>query len=607
MREVIKRMFLFVLLAATAVGAYAQKVTFEANVPEVVAVGEVFRLEYKSNAKVKDFVPPTFNGLDVLAGPTMSSSRSRTIINGSMTQTSQYIYTFVLQGNVQGEYVIPPVTIEADGKKHTAGPFTVKVMNDASAAQPANAQGEQRIIVAPDDVFIRAVVDKTDVYKGEAVKVSFKVYSRLPLILEGVRKLPSFNGFWSQELNTNQYQWQREAYNDKIYDSRTIVEYMVFPQQSGVLSIEPMELSAIVQIVGQQRRQTVLESLYGLSDTQEIRKVIATDPVDIKVKNLPAGAPESFNGAVGNFEMVTDVQPREVAANSAMTYSVKISGTGNLPQVQAPKLYLPTSFDQYNVKATESINNTTRGVYGYKQFEYPVIARAEGDYNIGSVEFTYFNPSLVKYETLQSPPVTLRILPDSTGADRLASNGIVSGLSKEEIKILGRDIRFIKLGSAHLKPHGFMLIGSAGYIGIVLLLLVVFVLLLKYLKRLLKERRNSAILKGKRANKVALQRFKSAEKYMREDNQRGFYEEMLKALWGYMGDKLNIPGANLTKDNIREGLMRKAVPTDVAESYVAIISECEYAQYGPSVSGKMHDIYTEGISLISKLESIIGK
>ena len=257
---------------------------------------------------------------------------------------------------------------------------------------------------------------------------------------------------------------------------------------------------------------------------------------------------------------------------------MKISGTGNLTFVQAPKLPLPTSFEQYNVKTTESINTSASGISGYRQFEYPFIARAEGAYDLEPIEFTYFDPQRVQYVTLKSKPLTLEITPDARGGgDAVVMQG--RGMSKEEVKMLGQDIRFIKLGGAQLRSE----------------------------RKQIRESQNVALVRGKRANKVAVQRFRAAKRYMEEQNRHAFYEEMLRALWGYMSDKFNIPVANLTKENVREELHKRGVSSEDSQRFTDIITRCDEAQYSPVESARMNDVYSEGVNLISRIESVIKR
>ncbi len=593
-------------LLLPAVG-WGQEVAFEVNAPRVVAVGEIFRAEYVTDAKPQNFEGPQFGGMDVLAGPTLSTSKSVSIVNGNMTQEVRYTYTYVLQCNSEGEFDVSEAVLTVKGKTYRTAPFTVRALTENEASgQGQGGASSDRPTLAPDDILIRAVVDRKTVYKGEPVKVTYKLYRRVPLNLESA-KFPTYNGFWAQQLNVDGYPPQREEFNGKIYDTHVIREDLLFPQQAGNLTVDPLELSVVAQIVMEPRRQSIIDDFFGGPNIQEVRRKIATSPVSITVKDLPAGAPSGFSGAVGDFQLEAVAPPAEVAANSAFTFGIRISGSGNLPQVQAPQLSLPASFEQYNVKTTESLNNTAGGIYGYRQFEYPVIARVAGDYDLEPITFTYFNPKLKTYETVSSQPVTLKVLPDSTGTGGTVQGAVLSGLSKEDIKILGRDIRFIKLDAPRLKEKGRLFFGNVWYYLALAGIVALFAVLLVWLRKVAEERRNSAIIKGKRANKVALQRFRAAEAHMKSDNQRGFYEEMLKALWGYIGDKLNIPSSNQTKEHVREELVKRGVSSELAQKYIDIIVECEYAQYAPATTGRMTEVYGAGVEIVSRLESIIGK
>ena len=601
MKGIFRRIFLFALFAAAGFTAYAQKdVTYELRSPEVVAVGEVFRVEFTANTQPKSFVEPDFGGLDVLAGPTSSTSKFSSVSGGTMVQETKYSYVYILQANSEGEFTISASSVDVGRETYRTRPMTVKAImeTERTGSQDQNT-------VAPDDIILRVNVDKTSAFKGEPVRVTYKILYRVSVSGLENRKMPSFNGFWVQQLN-NQYGVQREEYKGKIYDAQVLAEYLIYPQQSGKLVIDPMEATAVARLVTERKRQSILDDFFGgLPEVQDIRRNVSTDPVTINVRELPLGAPASFGGAVGEFEMTAEPFDTEITANAAVTYTIRITGSGNLPQVHAPKLQLPASFEQYNVKTTESLNTNTRGINGYRQFEYPFIARVEGNYEVAPVEFTYFSPSRLDYVTLRAPQLVVRVQPDNT--PRQSTGGIVSGLSKEDVKMLGQDIRFIKIGKANLRPKGSFLIAGWEYYAIAAAITGLFVFLLVTLRKSLAARRNAALLKGKRANKVALQRFKAAESYMKTGNRAGFYEEMLKALWGYMGDKLNIPVANLTKENIRDELVKKGVSAELTARYVAIIGECEYAQYAPAVSGEMHEIYSAGVELVSKLESVLGK
>ncbi|MBO5806350.1 MAG: protein BatD [Tidjanibacter sp.] len=613
-----KKLFLtIVALVAFLFTAHCEEVSFEVNVPRVVAVGQPFGVEFSINATPKNFVAPSFEGFDVLAGPSTSKSSSVQFINGTMSQTVNHTYSYVLMCASEGEYTIGSASVKADGKEYNTPTITLKAVKERTSSEPSKGGDEQGgrggqqssvATLADDDVLIVASVDRTNVYKGQPILVTYKLYTRVAMNAEG-QKMPSFAGFWTQRLNVDSNRWVREEYEGKLYDACPIAEYLIFPQQSGQMKVEPLEMSIVarLQVKSPRRARDPFADFFDVPQVQEVRRTIRSREIALNVKALPEGAPSSFGGAVGTFEMNVTPPADEIEANSAVSYVVKISGEGNLSMIQAPQIALPSSFEQYSVRSTESIQSTARGVSGYRQFEYPMIARAEGDFFIPALEFTYFNPRLQKYVTLTAPEYAIHVSPDSSAASGMPNATVVSGIDKESIRFLGSDIRFIHLGDSGLRRAGGVFLFSGNYFLIVALMIVLFVLLLVWLSRRLKEMRNQAMLKGKRANKVALARFRAAEKYMKEDNRRGFYEEMLRGLWGYLADKLNIPVADLTKENIRERLARKGVQSEDIENYVLLIGECEYAQYAPSGSGLLQDSYLRGVELISRLEAVINR
>ena len=603
-------MCIVALLAAVASWA-SSPVSFEASAPLLVAAGENFRIEFTVNAEPErnSFEAPTFEGFQLVAGPVTSRGSNMYIVNGSMEKTEYHTYTYVLQGTAKGKYTIGSAAIAVEGKSYRTQPVTIEVVDEEGSQQPqggAAASGARSAdkSIGANDLLMRLTVNKTDVFKGEPVVAALKLYKRVSLLGSEGAKFPSFNGFWTQELDSENNMWQRETYDGRIYETLVVREYLLYPQQTGKLRIDPAEMTVVAQIVvpGSSRG---FDPFFDQPDVMEVRRKLTTAPVEINVKELPAGAPSSFSGAVGRFTMEATPPASNFTANSAATYTVKISGTGNLPFVQAPTLSLPSSFELYDVKTTESLKNSLQGISGYRQFEYPFIARAEGEYDIPAVEFSYFDPAQLQYVTLSSRELALTIDPDASGG--LSGAPVIGGVSKEEVKLLGQDIRFIKLGSAGLRPVRSVFVGSTGYWSCLALLLALFAGASIYLRKRIKEMQNVTLIRGKRANRVALQRFRAAAKYMDQNDQHGFYEEMLRALWGYMSDKLNIPVANLTKENVREELRKRNIAPETIQQFIDIIISCDEAQYSPMASAQMNEVYAEGVNIISELESTLKK
>lgn len=449
---------------------------------------------------------------------------------------------------------------------------------------------------------LRLELSKRSVYKGEPVRAILKLYSRVNLAGSEGSKMPAFNGFWSQQIDIEQGPF-RESLNNKVYEVYNIAEYLLYPQQGGALTIEPAELTVVAQVMVKSNRG--FDPFFGGGhEVYNVRRTLKTPEVKVQVKEFPAGAPASFSGAVGRYTMSHKLSSAEVAANSAVTLQLTISGTGNLSFISAPKLELPSSFELYDVKSEERIENKASGSIGYRRFDYPFIVRAEGDYEIAPIEFTYFDLEKQKYITLTTPPLNMVVMPDKSAATQ--QQVVASGIKREDVRLLGEDIRFIKLGAPTLRSVVAPFALSPLYWLVVVMLIVAAVASYFVVRKYIRDKRDEVLVKGKRANKMAVKRFRIAEKYMREQDRRAFYEEMLRALWGYLGDKFNIPVADLTREVVREELSRRGALVE-AESIIAVIARCEEAQYSPAASAEMKDIYEEGVDAISKIESAIKK
>ena len=595
--------------------AIAEEVVFQTNAPMIVNSGEAFRIEFSLNAKPDDksFVAPSFEGFNVLAGPSVSHGSSMQIINGSMSKSYSYTISYVLQTTKVGEHSVGVATIGVDGKSYSTRKTPIEVRQGSDSGSATTSQGNYRDAeqsleeraskqLAEDDLMLRLAVSRSTVYKGEPVRATLKLYSRVNVVGSEGAKIPSFDGFWSQKLESEQGPF-RETLGGKVYDAYNLGEYILYPQQSGKLTIEPAQMTIIAQMFVRNNRPR--NSFFdNTHDIYNLRRELKSQAVTINVKPFPAGAPASFTGAVGKYTMEANLSSAELAANSAANIDLKISGMGNIAFLKEPKIVLPTSFELYDVKSSEQIRTTATGSTGFRRFEYPFIARAEGDYTIAPIEFTYFSPESGEYVTLTSESFTVAVAPDKRGG---SSTQVVSTImSKEDVRLLGSDIRFIKLTRPSLRGVVAPFILSPLYFVVLLAILVLVVLLYFVLHKRIRDNRNTALVKGRRANKVAVQRFRVAERYMKEHNRHAFYEEMLRALWGYISDRFNIPVADLTKESVREELNRRGA-AELAKAITAIISQCEEAQYSPVESATMEEVYGKGIDIVSKIESVVKK
>ena len=591
------------LLAIFSVHA-AEDVSFSLNAPMITSVGEAFRVEFELNAKPDNnsFVPPSFDNFDVMAGPSTSQGSSTQWVNGKKSSSVSYGITYVLSSQQKGTFTIGSASIEVDGKRYATQPTKIEVREDNPAThQNESAESRANRSIGKDDLLLRLEVSSKSVYKGEPVRAILRLYSRTENIYTESSKLPAFDGFWSQQVDIEQGPF-RETLNGKIYNSYNLAEYLLYPQQGGTLTIEPAELTVIAQVVVQSNRG--FDPFFGGGhEVYNVRRPLKTPAVKVQVKEFPAGAPASFAGAVGRYTMSHRLSSAEIAANSAVTLQLTISGSGNLNFLSAPTLSLPSSFELYDVKSEEKIETNASGSVGYRRFDYPFIVRAEGDYEIAPVEFSYFDLDKKKYITLSTPPLKMVVTPDQNAT---AQPQQTVGIKREDVRLLGEDIRFIKLGAPALRSVVAPLALSPIYWAAIVAMLLVAVAAYFIIRKHISDNRNVVLVKGKRANKMAIKRFRIAEKYMREQDRRAFYEEMLRGLWGYLGDKFNIPVADLTREVVRAELSRRGASAE-AENIVAVIARCEEAQYSPSSSGEMNDIYEEGVDAVSKIESAIKK
>lgn len=581
--------------------AIAQDARFELHAPTVVTVGEIFTVEFVIGEKYNDnsFMPPRFEGFNVVAGPSIIQSSSTSIdAGGNVVRNTSYGFSYALQASAAGTFTIQPGKIAVGDKAYATRATPIEVVN-AEAVRDPNSQ-----TAADDDILLRVVVDRTTVYKGEPVRATFKLYRR-QVQMSGTEnmKIPAFNGFWTQVVDFDRQNWKRETYNNKVYDTFVLHDVLLYPLQSGTINIEPMSLDIIVSIVKPLNTgNAFFDSFIGGHTLEEVRKHVASVTVPITVKELPAGAPASFNGAVGSFQMSGGLSNSNVTVNGSSKYTIRISGRGNLPQINQPKITFPSSFEQYPVTSSDRLGQA--GGSGYKEFEYPFIARSEGAYTIEQVDFTYFDPAQQRYVTLSNPSVSVDVHADSLNSGS-SERGIVSGVSREEVKLLGNDIRFIHVDDKNWSKRGSVFFLSWPYFAVIIILLAVSVGIYFYLRKYMREISDAALLRNKKANKIARSRLKAAAGFMDSGDEHGFYEEMLHAMWGYMSDKLNMPVANLTKDNIREELLKRGVAQEKAEEFIEIISVCEYAQYSPQSGGRMNEIYNRTALLLSKIETVI--
>lgn len=586
----------FALMCAYA--AAAQN-SFTVDAPAVVSTDEIFRVVFTAtyeSGKISDFTPPSFEGFEVLAGPVQSTSTNYQNINGQSSTTHTRSYTYTVRVVQEGKVTVPSASIKIGKDTYTTDPKTVEAVKGQVPDGGSSSAGQR----AGDDLRLRVSVSKTRVVVGEPVIVTLKLYVQSSAIsgFEDVR-FPTFDGFWSQEIDAPQnIQFVRENYDGQIYNAALLRRYMLLPQQTGTLTIEPSELVCLLQI---QAEQTGPRSIFDdfFSSYQTIRKRVASEPVTINVSALPAGAPASFTGGVGSFRLSAGFDSDSVAAHEATSLKITISGTGNINLVDAPKVRLPADFESYDVRKTENITTGASGSTGTLTFEYPFIPRAPGTFDLEPVEFTYYDIDAGRYQTLSSGPLSLKV-GEGTRTDAAV---IPSGVSKRSVESLGEDIRFIST-TTNLRKAGRMMVSSPAMIIIPTVILLAAAAVWVLLARSIVRRSDVAGTRNRKAMKVARARLKNASAFLRQGLYGAFYEELHKALHGYISDKLMLPVADLTRERIGEELRARGKDEAVIQELSDILDACEYARYAPaSGSEAMEKHYQQAVKVISQIES----
>lgn len=607
MRKII--FLLFTILAAWQVKA-ADKVRFVAEAADVVVSGDQVRLVFTVNSQdIKDFRAPSIKGFDVLMGPSRSQQSSIQIINGKRTSNSSTAFTYILLAGSPGTYTIPAASVEVNGEKVFSNAISIKVLpqdqtsgnsgnNGGGSASSSRSQAAGSRISA-NDLFITATASKTTVHEQEAILLTYKVYTVVNL-RQLYGKMPDLKGFHTQEVELPQQKtFTLEHYKGRNYNTTVWSQYVLFPQQTGKLEIPSITFDGVVA------QQTIsddpFDAFFNGGGYVEVKKKITTPKVVINVQPLPA-KPAGFSGAVGEFKLASSINATDVKTNDAVTIKLTLSGTGNMKLIGTPEVKFPQDFEIYDPKVTDDYKLTNSGLTGTKTFEYLAIPRHAGNFMIPAIEFTYFDLKSNSYKTLKTEAYNLKVAKGQGNADQVISDFT----NKESVKMLGKDIRFIKLGDSSLRPKGDFFFGTVGYYLCYLIPLLLFVVFAVIYRQKALENANVAKVKTKKANKVATRRMKLAGKLLAENKKNEFYDEVLKALWGYISDKLSIPVSQLSKDNIEAELTNYGVQEALIAEFIGVLNECEYARYAPGNENEAMDkVYSASVEVISKMENSI--
>lgn len=591
---------LIILLSLFSRGE-AQTLVAEASKTRV-AVGEPFQISFSLNTSGNNLKIAHLNELDIFQGPYNSSSTS--VINGSVSQS--YTLTYVVGAKKEGKLTIGPATVNVNGATIQSNILIIEVAkggNNNNNSSPPTSTNKQNNTAseksAGDNIYITTQVNKRKAYIGEEITVVYKIYTRVDITQFAVSKIPSVDGCYVQDGKISNAQ-VTENIDGVNYITGEIKKSYIIPQRTGKIIIDPLEAECVSRQQSNRRPRDIFEQFFG-GGYEEVKYNIKSKPVTIEILPLPEEKkPANFSGTVGNYSLKASLSRNELKTNDATNLTVVISGRGNIKLIEPLKINFPEEFETYDPKISQNISSDN-GISGSKTFDYLIIPRHEGNYKIDQINFSYFDPEKKIYITLPSPEFTINV---AKGAETPAST--YSFRNKEEVKILANDIRYIKSATPLEQKNNYFFGSTLFYTGIITPLLA-FIIFLIVRRKNMEANKDSVVVKSRKATKLARKKLTNAERYLKTNNKERFYIEISQALYGYVGDKLNISVADLAKETISIALKEKRVSDNTIQQLLTTLNNCEYARYAPgAVSGDLGGIYNNTVELITKLENEIS-
>lgn len=590
--------YLIILLSAFFLGGSVSAQELTAKGPSQVQVGQRFQVTWSINANGSSFTAPEISDFQVLGGPNQSTQMQ--YVNGSMSQSISFSY--VLRAVKEGEFKIAPARINVGGKVVSSNSLKVKVLkgNDSTNSGGNSQQNANAPKANGNDLFARVEVSKKTAYLGERITADLKIYSRVTMVNFDDWKMPSFEGFWTKETTSNQQiQLQNEVIDGIMYQTGLIKQMVLYPQKSGEITIDPLELSVVVRERATGRGRSVFDQFFG--NYQDTKRPIKSNSVKINVKPYPGGKPAGFSGLTGNLKMTARLDKQQTKANEAVNLKVTVSGNGNLYQLQPLKLDFPPDIEVYDPKTSDNIKVSSNGISGSRTFEYVLIPRYSGDFQIGPFEFSYFDPEAKKFKSVNQEAFDL-IVEKGEGEESAVSPSI-NIANKEDIKMIGSDIRYIKQGQYPILGGTAFFYRSIPFYASIGVPILLFLLLIGYAQYQKAQGKDITKLKSKRATGLAKKRLTKAKKLWDDNQSASFYEEVFKALTDYAADKFSIPVAELNKDSIRTGFGAKNIPAETTNGFIGVLDKSEFARFAPGADKEMGSIYDEALQAIINVEN----
>lgn len=594
----------------SALVAFAQT-SIQVQSHKVVSVDEQFNVTFViEGAKPTDFNWEPGDDFMLVWGPQQGRSTSVQIMNGKRTESSQTTYSYILKPLKSGKYTLPRASAKVKGNEIYSETHTIEVVSSGSSSSSSSGQQSsqsqtrqssqaQQGVISDSDLFLRLSLSRSDVVVGEPVVATIKLYQRTNISGFESASFPSFNGFWSQELEApTNIEFQRETYDGQIYNAAVLRKFLLIPQRQGQITIDPAELVCLVSVRVSSGGNSIFDGFFD--DYRTVRKKVQTKPVTVNVSALPAGAPASFGGGVGEFTISAAVSKDSLKTHEAATLVVTVAGKGNVSLLEAPKVSFPPDMEVYDTKVTNNI--APGGLTGSRKYEYPFIPRSHGDFVIEPIKYSYYDVNKKKYVTLQTEPIALKVL---KGNETEASDPmLVPGVGQKDVKNLDSDIRYINVKDPGLVAKGRFLVGSGLFWTVVSLLVVLAVVLWLLLRRMAARKADIAGTRNRKATKMALKRLQLAGTFLKQNLYTAFYEELHKALLGFISDKLTIPVAELSRDRIAEALKEGNVPEEYINTFIGILDACEFARYSPSTGNDaMSAHYEAAAEVISAIDT----